>query len=1265
MKHRTLLAFVTILALVTLSCALAGGPTGEEDPEAGQPLTESGGEQPSSAESRSDSPTSPTDTPAPIAVLPPAFSSEQTVADRAGTASIHTDRMSVLVKSSLAPDPLGSAQGARVIPEGFYRRYVVEWHKYDKDGNLVWGPCHEEVFHQLTGMVSESVAEIHSQNTFTGNCNGWGTPKERVCLVDVYTGLDQSTDPGGKYIYKGAHARPAERSMEILGQNRPVWSETREWSWKPPEEGYMWYWHETRYFDAATGMLVYSEAVSQQFYGDHPRDHLEGTGVLVETNAILGGGAPSPTCSPGWKCKDDHHRAYLGEDCSWSNVEYCEHGCENGECKAPMCSPGWKCRDESHKAYQNADCSWSSETYCEYGCQNGECKAPTCSPGWRCKDESHLAYQNVECSWSSESYCEHGCQDGKCVVPPTAISLLVENLVTDKERYRADEPITFRFTVKNTGAAQATFKFVIGVRDPDGATTKWTSREDYTIAPQQEIQIQHVVPPMARPWPEGEGRWQMILVGPPPGYSQQYVETDFEGRFFVLPAESGPMGAKATVVDVGPKRLLVDDWLYISFTVENTGEADRTFAVMCTVWGPGGYSTRLPTQTLTVPKGQTSGLTTFRWQAPRDAPAGTYDVEIAVYRTDDLLDRDEAVAAFMIDKNYSYVETRLFTGPFGERVGIHLHHSPGDIPGSLLLVDVLAKLKTMLSIYDAAIGGVLDTVSAAIDVYGQIAPDLLAVKSQDGSVDVLFLQVEDLLNIGYLYNGGSFIDVGGKLLPPTTVTSLLMRDIPAPAHWTLAPIQAMSTEQLQQLVERYAPIVYLHPREVYAPGPVSQMLENAALRGSDGSQVMDRGAVTPDTFDLHNGTGYWLDLAPKLQSLQETGQLKGCEGSPAYEDLYGRIARGDENIVYARVVTGPDWLVIQYWFFYLYNDWCNKHEGDWELIELVFESILAMEEALATDVAPAFVAYSQHLGGERVAWSETIWSAEDQTRHPWVFVARGSHANYPSPGWRFLVLGWDEVEAGTVVKPQVVLVAPAGDGGLLADAKWAKFTGRWGESGMRLSSAPQGLLAKEAWLEPYEWAMTLPRTEPLDDAQSLWVWVGSPVELHLYDAQGRHVGPSTAGEIELEIPGLTYESDPTTGRALAQVRHFDPAQGYRVVLEGTAAGNAHLAIAIPERDDEQQIIEFSDIPVTTQFRAQFVVPVKSRTERRLQIDADGDGTFEQEQEPDKSQTVSLDVRRVERPYPRGLSLLLYGIGVLCVSAAVVGIILTLRRLRPS
>ena len=79
---------------------------------------------------------------------------------------------------------------------------------------------------------------------------------------------------------------------------------------------------------------------------------------------------------------------------------------------------------------------------------------------------------------------------------------------------------------------------------------------------------------------------------------------------------------------------------------------------------------------------------------------------------------------------------------------------------------------------------------------------------------------------------------------------------------------------------------------------------------------------------------------------------------------------GREPTVYAHVATdpgAPGKLALQYWFFYAFNDFNNTHEGDWEMIQLVFD---AADAAEALDEEPVEVGYSSHEGAERAAWDD-------------------------------------------------------------------------------------------------------------------------------------------------------------------------------------------------------------------------------------------------------------------------------------------------------
>lgn len=103
---------------------------------------------------------------------------------------------------------------------------------------------------------------------------------------------------------------------------------------------------------------------------------------------------------------------------------------------------------------------------------------------------------------------------------------------------------------------------------------------------------------------------------------------------------------------------------------------------------------------------------------------------------------------------------------------------------------------------------------------------------------------------------------------------------------------------------------------------------------------------------------------------------------------YGRVTeRQDED--------GNHWKSLQYHFFYAFNDWrlaangINHHEGDWEMVAVYLKND-----------APYAVLLSQHGAGALEKW-ENVLRVRDQdgneTTHPIIYTALGSHANYSKP----------------------------------------------------------------------------------------------------------------------------------------------------------------------------------------------------------------------------------------------------------------------------
>ncbi len=121
-----------------------------------------------------------------------------------------------------------------------------------------------------------------------------------------------------------------------------------------------------------------------------------------------------------------------------------------------------------------------------------------------------------------------------------------------------------------------------------------------------------------------------------------------------------------------------------------------------------------------------------------------------------------------------------------------------------------------------------------------------------------------------------------------------------------------------------------------------------ALRGPWGGADLIK--VAPSASDLAHGLyEYHLDFPGDALN-------PGC----GYIDWSRRINEGHAPKVYAHVATDPDYpgqIALQYWMFYVFNDWNNLHEGDWEMIQINFHADHcrpgARDDALRGRIQPA------------------------------------------------------------------------------------------------------------------------------------------------------------------------------------------------------------------------------------------------------------------------------------------------------------------------
>jgi Vacuolar protein sorting-associated protein 62 len=276
------------------------------------------------------------------------------------------------------------------------------------------------------------------------------------------------------------------------------------------------------------------------------------------------------------------------------------------------------------------------------------------------------------------------------------------------------------------------------------------------------------------------------------------------------------------------------------------------------------------------------------------------------------------------------------------------------------------------------------------------------------------------------------------------------------------------------LAERYAPVLRLvdHPErcgvdgEAYQPTNVDAVLDNplVSLRGPWGNDNLVK--VAPTAQDLSVGLpGYNLDFPGEALN-------PGC----TYADWAKQVDATTPATMYAHVVTQPgypDHLALQYWFFYLYNDFNDKHEGDWEGIQLNFKAATVQQ---ALTMTPYEVGYSQHEGAERAVWGDPKMQLVDGT-HPVVYPALGSHANYYSAALFLGRSGAEGVGCDNTVGPSrqtrpTVVVLPQAATDYLREFPWLGYVGRWGERHPSFDNGPTGPNTKQRWTEPFTWTDT-------------------------------------------------------------------------------------------------------------------------------------------------------------------------------------------------
>ncbi|CCE82753.1 Piso0_002497 [Millerozyma farinosa CBS 7064] len=263
--------------------------------------------------------------------------------------------------------------------------------------------------------------------------------------------------------------------------------------------------------------------------------------------------------------------------------------------------------------------------------------------------------------------------------------------------------------------------------------------------------------------------------------------------------------------------------------------------------------------------------------------------------------------------------------------------------------------------------------------------------------------------------------------------------------------------EIPQYAIDYAPLVHLYSEERYMPYDIAKFVKNFHATYPNGTKVKD----TPDELQITD-----LPKLPRSPDIYLTSNsdfdkdpkwITGAHNVPSLID--GKIDKAPASLIV--VDKGNGWVDAFWFYFYSFNlgpfvmgsGPYGNHVGDWE------HSLVRFYKG-----EPIIVWMSAHGGGGAYFYRNLEKYKLDR-RHPIIFSARGTHANYVSVGqhphdlpyeilcdftdrgplWNptknYLAYTYD----GKHIYPQTNRSGSSTDGRELSYGNWLSFEGHWGD----------------------------------------------------------------------------------------------------------------------------------------------------------------------------------------------------------------------------
>jgi hypothetical protein len=254
------------------------------------------------------------------------------------------------------------------------------------------------------------------------------------------------------------------------------------------------------------------------------------------------------------------------------------------------------------------------------------------------------------------------------------------------------------------------------------------------------------------------------------------------------------------------------------------------------------------------------------------------------------------------------------------------------------------------------------------------------------------------------------------------------------------------------LVAHYAPEIHLGSDDWTRPADIAWYLQRVELRFENdecpSDRILARGAVNQRS--LLGQARRVADLVALPPCSRSGNPVRSDQKSPRfYLTPTNKATRAgappSDWRIYVHAWKNKDGSrVIQYWFFYAYNDgpeividpFQDDHEGDWEHITIHLKADGSFDRAR----------YAQHDGGTTYHRAELEWNGD----HPKVYSATGTHASYPHPGEytfpaKILTLKNHATADGPVWTGGLINVGDRGH--VLHGETFIEYGGLWGRPG--------------------------------------------------------------------------------------------------------------------------------------------------------------------------------------------------------------------------